>query len=308
MKIFKWLLVLWAIFLLSSQACAEEHLKLQKVKNNIYAIVGELGNRTADNLGNNASFGFIITADGVVLVDSGGTYKGAEKIDSLIKSVTDKPVVTVINTGGQDHRWLGNGYFKQRGAHIIASKAAVTDQHARFQNQMFMLGNLVGTKALAGTDAVYADEKFAGKKVFTLGGVRFELMHVGPAHTPGDILVWLPKERVVFAGDVVYVDRMLGVLEHSDSRHWLAAYESMAALKPDFVVPGHGPATSLSRARADTYDYLVFLRNNVRAFIDAGRDVTQISEIDQSRFKRLKNYDTLKGRNAQQVIQAMEWE
>ena len=94
------------------QPSADEKLELQKVTADVYAIVGELGNRTAKNLGNNATFGFVITAEGVVLIDSGGTYQGAQEIDRLIKSVTDKPVVRVINTGGQDHRWLGNGYFK----------------------------------------------------------------------------------------------------------------------------------------------------------------------------------------------------
>ena len=91
-----------------SQSWADGKLKLQKVTEDVYAIVGELGNRTPDNLGNNATFGFVVTPEGVVLIDSGGTYQGAQNIDMLIKSITGKPVVTVINTGGQDHRWLGN--------------------------------------------------------------------------------------------------------------------------------------------------------------------------------------------------------
>ena len=98
------------------QALANENLDLYQVTENVYAIVGELGNRTPENLGDNATFGFVITAEGVVLIDPGGTYNGAKAIDAMIKSVTDKPVVTVINTGGQDHRWLGNGYFRQAGA------------------------------------------------------------------------------------------------------------------------------------------------------------------------------------------------
>ena len=76
-----------------------------------------------------------------MLIDSGGTYKGAKEIHRLIKSITDKPISTVINTGWQDHRWLGNGYFKEHGARLIASKKAVEDQKARTQDQFIMLGN-----------------------------------------------------------------------------------------------------------------------------------------------------------------------
>lgn len=131
MKVFKLFAVLLLCTLPFNPSWAEETLKLQKITKDVYAIVGELGNRTKENLGNNATFGFVLTSEGVVLIDSGGTYQGAEKIAAQIKKVTDKPVVMLINTGGQDHRWLGNGYFKERGAKIIASKAAVNDQKSR---------------------------------------------------------------------------------------------------------------------------------------------------------------------------------
>lgn len=100
MKLPKLLLTLSLLALASSHSWAGGNLKLQKVTENVYAIVGELGNRTAGNLGNNATFGFVITTEGVVLIDSGGTYQGAEEIGLLVKKVTDRPIVTVINTGG----------------------------------------------------------------------------------------------------------------------------------------------------------------------------------------------------------------
>lgn len=283
-------------------------LRLQQVADGIYALVGPFGNRSPENLGNNATFGFVVTDEGVVLVDSGGSHQGAQAIDALIRQVTDKPVKIVINSGGQDHRWLGNGYFKERGARIIASAAAVVDQRTRHQDQLLMLGNLVGTEGMAGTNPVYADETFAERMSVTLGGRTIELFKVGPAHTPGDSLVWLPEERVVFSGDVVYVGRMLGVMSHSNAKHWIEAFETMAALAPVSVVPGHGPPTDLDQARADSLDYLVFLRETVGEFMNNGGDITQIGTLDQSRFAHLVDYATLKGRNAQQVFQEMEWE
>lgn len=301
-----WFLGIFAVFVAMNVDAAE--LRLQRVNKHVYAIVGPFGNRTPQNFGNNATFGFVITKAGVVLIDSGGSYRGAAAINRVIQQVTDKPVSIVINSGGQDHRWFGNGYFKSRGAHIIASAAAVADQRARVQDEMYMMGNLIGDKALKGTNSVYADETFARKKTFNLGGIRFELLQVGPAHTPGDSIVYLPQEKIVFSGDVVFVGRMLGVLPHSNSRHWIKAFETMAALRPKIVVPGHGPATDLARARKDTRDYLVFLRNTVSAFMKAGGDITQVGTLDQSRFAYLKDYNQIKGRNAQQVYQAMEWE
>lgn len=304
-------LLVAATLLLAGVALAADDgdgLSLQKVTDQVYAVVGPFGNRTPENLGNNATFGSVVTDEGVVLVDSGGSYRGAAAIDAMIRKVTDKPVTWVINTGGQDHHWLGNGYFKERGARIVASAAAVEDQRSRFDEQMFMLHNLVGAEGMAGTEAVYADETFETAQSLTLGGTTFELRMVGPAHTPGDSLVWLPEERVVFSGDVVFVGRLLGVLPYSSSVHWIEAFETMAALEPETVVPGHGPATDLARARADSLDYLVFLRETVGEFMESGGDITRVGTLDQSGFAHLEDYETLKGRDAQQVFEEMEWE
>lgn len=84
-------------------------LEIVTVANGIHAIVGDLGQRSPTNFANNATFGAIETASGIVLIDPGGSAKGAEVIESAINQVTDKFVTHIINTGGQDHRWLGNG-------------------------------------------------------------------------------------------------------------------------------------------------------------------------------------------------------
>ena len=290
------------------QLSAADGLVLQKVADNVYSIVGELGNRSSENFGNNATFGFVVTPQGVVLIDAGASWNGAARIHEVIKSVTDKPVSIVINTGGQDHRWLGNGYFKAQGARLIASKMAVEDQQARAPMQLMMLKELVGVEGMKGTLPVYAGETFDKDFRFELGGTVFEVHHAGQAHTPGDAFVWLPKQRVVFSGDIVYLERMLGVSGESNSRKWLGAYDALALLSPNVVVPGHGHPAPLAKAEADTHAYLLFLRNAVRAYMTAGGDATGISNIDQSRFSYLSNFETLAGRNALQVFTEMEWE
>jgi hypothetical protein len=79
-------------------------------------------------------------------------------------------------------------------------------------------------------------------------------------------------------------------------------------LKPQHIVPGHGSVTTLEKAQADTYDYLVMLRKKVGELLNRGIGMEEVGKIDQSGFRHLKFYDQLKGRNAQQVYQEMEWE
>lgn len=286
----------------------QAQLNLQQLSPNIYAIVGSMENRTARNLGNNATFGFVVTTQGVVLIDSGGTFQGAEKIHNVIKQVTNQPVAYVINTGGQDHRWLGNGYFKKLGAKIIASSSAVDDQKARVKDQIFMLNELVGLKGVNGTNAVFADKTFDKDMNLVVGGTRFELYHNSPAHTPGDSFVWLPDQQVMFSGDIVFTERLLGILDHSSSKGWVAAFEAMSTFKPKILVPGHGHATTLDKAKSDTYDYLKFIRKAVAQFMDEGGDIADTSTINQSDFSYLISYDSLAGRNAQRVYAELEWE
>lgn len=281
-------------------------LEVQRVTEGVYALVGEKEQRSPQNLANNATFGVVVTEDGVVLVDPGGSWRGAEEIDRVIQGLTDQPVKVVINTGGQDHRWLGNGYWRAKGATVIASAAAVADQGERASQQMTALGEMLGD-ALAGTEPAQADIVFDDLHAFTLGGQTFEVKHAGPAHTPGDSYVWLPGQRVVFTGDIVYVERLLGVGPQSSSRLWLAAFDAVAALDPLHVVPGHGHANTLERARAETYDYLVNLRDRMREHIDAGGDMIGAVKVDQSAFAHLEQFDALAKRNAQQVFTEMEW-
>lgn len=283
-------------------------LELTQITDGAWAIVGPLEQRNPQNLANNATFGVVVTDAGVVLIDPGGSYKGAAAIDALIKTITDKPVTHVINTGGQDHRWLGNGYFKERGATIIASSAAVEDHKARVDDQFFGLTNLIGEDALAGTVDVYADTTFNETMDLTVGGVKFTLRHIAAAHTPGDAFVWLADRSVLFSGDIIYVARMLGVGSQSSAATWLDAFAAIEALNPKYIVPGHGPVTDLARARAETGNYLRFLRTEIGRIIDEGGSINDATAIDQSAFAYLKVYEQIKGRNAQQVFQQMEWE
>ena len=285
-----------------------DHLELQKISDNAYAIVGPLTQRSKKNLGNNATFGFVVTSKGVVLIDAGGSYKGAKKIHKLIKTVTKLPIKYVINSGGQDHRWFGNDYFKKQGAKIIASKAAVADHKKRKGLQYTMMSNLIGETNIKGTNPDYADIVFEASYQLKVGDIEFQIKHAGQAHTPGDSYVWLPKQKIVFAGDIVYMERMLAVGSMSNAKSWIRVYKKLAGLKPKIVVPGHGHANPIEKANRDTLGYLQFLYAGMKKLFDKGIDESRVSTLDQSKYSYLKVYQQLKGRNALKVFMELEYD
>ena len=282
-------------------------LAVQPVAADVWAIVGETEQRSAANLANNATFGLVVTPEGAVLIDPGGSFKGAMALHDAVRSVTDQPVTHVINTGGQDHRWLGNGYWRDQGATIIASEAAVADQTARTAEQMSALAQFLGD-GLTGTIPAYADVTFASDHTLDIGGFSLQIMHRGPAHTSGDSFVWLAARDVMFTGDIVYVDRILGNGPARNIKSWISVFDAMAAFEPAHIVPGHGHPSDLATARRDTYDYLVNLRSQIGALIDAGGDLMDAPKIDQSAWSFLEQFDSLAGRNAQATYEEMEWE
>lgn len=281
-----------------------------RVNDQVWAIVGETGQRSPTNLGTNATFGVVLTADGVVLIDAGATAKGAAAIDAVLRGITKLPVIAVINTSGQDHRWLGNSYWKSKGARLISSQSAVADQKARFDMQWAGLLQLTGESALAGTTPVYADETFENALDLTIGGVRLQLRHPGRAHTPGDLFVSLPDQRVIFAGDIAVAKRMLAILPVplSTSADWLKSFDEMSALEPSVIVAGHGGPVTPQQAKRETRDYLEHLRVAVKAVIEKKGTMNDAARVDQSAFGYLIGAADLSGRNAQTVFAEMEFD
>ncbi|MDV7339842.1 MBL fold metallo-hydrolase [Terasakiella sp. A23] len=282
-------------------------LEIQPVTDGIYALVGETEQRSETNLANNATFGVVVTDDGLILIDAGGSREGAKKIHDTIRTFSQKPVKYVINTGGQDHRWLGNGYWQDLGAQVIASRAAVEDQKERSDLQLSALKQFLGAK-LEGTVPSFANITFDESHSLAFGGLEIVIEHPAAAHTPGDSIVWVKSKGTLFSGDIIYVERILGVGEQSNSKDWIAAFERIKTLAPKHIIPGHGPATDLKTATKQTYDYLVNLRQKIREHLEAGGDMITAPKVDQSDFKYLKQFSSLAGRNAQQVFSEMEWE
>lgn len=301
-------LLITTLFALAGQTWAAEFVpKAEKVIDNVYAIVGPLGQRSKENDGSNANFGFIVTTQGVILIDSGASKLGAEKLAAAIKAVTGQPVRWVVNTGSQDHRWLGNETFASKGAQIIALKrTAATQTEFAAQHMRVLAGflgpRLDGTQPLPATTLLESDEAS-----LELGGETLTLRYTD-AHFPGDAWVWLPKRNVLFSGDLVYVDRILGVLPWSSVKKGQKAFHALEALNPKHIVPGHGGVCDLAKAKRDSGDYEDFLADVIgKAAQDMEPlDATLNKYADLPRFKHLHNYSDLHRANMNRAFVEFE--
>lgn len=126
------------------------------------------------------------------------------------------------------------------------------------------------------------------------------------AHTPGDSFVWLKSKDVIFTGDIVYIERILGNGPQSNAKSWIEVFKMIAALHPAHIVPGHGHATTMENARADTYDYLVHLRTRIGERIENGSDMLDAPGVVQSAFSFLEQFESLAGRNAHTTYEQLE--
>jgi glyoxylase-like metal-dependent hydrolase (beta-lactamase superfamily II) len=280
-----------AALALSAAAWAQAvEVKFQAVAPNVYAHVGDIEGRTYENEALNANIGLVVTPAGAVLIDSGASFQSARQIAEAAKKVTPQPIKWVINTGGQDHRWLGNGYFKAQGAEIMAHADAESDMKARGPEHLKANAPVLKEK-MDGTEIVLPTRwlKDANTKL-ELGGTTIEVVHRKGGHTPGDSLVWLPQSGVVFTGDVVYVDRILGLHPVSKTKTWVESFEALEALNPKVVVPGHGSVTTLAQAQKDTGNLLRALRAHMGKAVEAGTDMsTAIKSFDAEPYKHLKH-------------------
>lgn len=300
-------LFLSAAFITPSLALADV-VKFEKVTDNVYAFIGEINDRTKENLGLNANIGLVVTPEGAVIIDSGAGPLSAAAIEKAAKKVTDKKIIAVFNTGAQDHRWLGNDYFAKKGAQIFAMQTTVDTQQR-------MLDSILNR--IMGTDPIFQDQTpFHAPRPFKgnyaavrIGGVDFVVQYFNDAHFPGDAVIWLPQTKVLFSGDHVYVDRLLGVHPHTHAVKWLDAYEQMIQLPAKYIVPGHGAVSDKAKVQRETGDYLKQLVEAVKETVD---DMGSLDDVtpsrDWSQFQHLRHFDGWHGRNVSNTFQRLEME
>jgi glyoxylase-like metal-dependent hydrolase (beta-lactamase superfamily II) len=277
------------------------------VHGNVYAIIGPLVQRSLANAGLNANYGFVVTPNGVILIDAGASAHSAAMLERAVRAVTPKPIRWVLNTGSQDHRWLGNDYFVRRGAVVHALSGTPPTQERVAAQQLSSLERFVGEQ-LVGTVPAYATERHAApEQVLEIDGVTLHWMQTN-AHYPGDTMVYLPGASVVFTGDLVFVQRLLGVLPSSNVRAAQAAFQRLVALAPTYVVPGHGQVSTMAQAQHDTGDYYDFLVEHIGS---AARDMQPMAQtLDRfaapAQFMPLQNFEALHRANMNRVFVDIE--
>ncbi len=285
-------------------------LQLERVDEGVYALIGSIDARSAENLALNANYGIVVGDDGVLVIDAGASPAGARVIEEAVARVTDRPIRWVMNTGSQDHRWLGNSHFAEQGVEIIALERTAETQEGFIDNHLERLSGALPSDEIERIRPLTAEDPVADDAYeLDIGGQSVELRYFGDSHFPGDAVVWLPERQVLFSGDLVYVDRLLGIHPWTDVESKRDAFNAvMAAYDPAIIVPGHGQVTDQAGARAATGDYLDLLVDGVAA--DA-RDWVPMEEVmeryrEPEAFRELEHFDDWHPRNINRVYLEFE--
>jgi len=283
-------------------------LTLQPVAPNIWFVQGEASLGTPENRNFISNAGVIVTPAGVVVVDALGSPAVAAELLEAIRGITPLPVRYVVLTHYHADHIYGLQVFKDQGATVLAHAAGreylqSDTAQLRLQASRETLAPWVDAR----TRLVPADRWLRTDEVLDMGGVRLQLRHVGPAHTPEDLTVFVEGARVLFAGDLAFRGR-IPYVGQADSRGWIAALTRLIDCAPAAIVPGHGPAST--EALADlrlTRDYLQYLRDTMgRAAADMQPFEEAYAATDWTAYEALPLFKAANRMNAYNTYLLME--
>ena len=288
----------------------------------VYYVIGHSGVPDAENEGHTSNAGFVVTHAGVVVFDALGTPALGYRLLQRIREVTDRPVERIVISHYHADHIYGLQAFKEH-----AGDPPVWAQR-------LALGYVGGTAASQGEDAqrrlaqrrealfpwvdentyiVPPDQTFDKEATFAVGGVTFELKHLGPAHAPGDSIMLVKDYGVLFSGDVIYKGRVPFLdSPETDIDRWLQGLDTLYKLQPQprFVIPGHGkPSEDLRESVALTRDYINYIRNAMRK---AAADFVPFDEAykatDWSAYEDMPAFSASNRGNAYRIYLEMEAE
>lgn len=311
----RWLLAPLIAFAVASTALAQPAdagpaMRTQAVGPHSHYVEGltQLGSPKNQNFISNA--GFVITPAGVVVIDALGSPRLAERLTQAIRQLTDKPVTHVILTHYHADHIYGLQHFKKLGAQIVAhgaSREYIQSDTARLRLEASRTD--LAPWIDADTRIVPADVWIDGPTSIQVGGVVFELVPVGPSHTPEDIAVFVPSEKVLFAGDLFFNGR-LPFVGQANSRQWIESLDRLLTFDARAVVPGHGAASTQPKKDIGmTRDYLKHLRKTMGdAVIDFVPFDEAYEKTDWSAFSAVPMFGPANRMNAYNTYLLLEQE
>ncbi len=276
-----------------------------------YYIPGLPGAASLANEGFMSNAGFVVTAEGVVVFDTLGSPSLASEMLQRIREVTPAPIKRVIVSHYHADHYYGIQAFKDVGAEIWAFETArhtvgSEDWRLRLEQRKDLLGRWINDETQR---FPVPDVWLSGDTDFELGGVHFKIRHVGPAHSPDDLAMFVAEDGVLYAGDLVFKGRVPFVGD-ADSKRWLNALDRLIALQPKVLVPGHGGASDDPIGDLTlTRDYLRYLRQRMGRAVE---DLTPFDEAydntDWSMYEKMPAFREAHRRNAYNTYILMEKE
>ena len=285
-------------------------LKPIQVAPNTYFVKGlaEMGGSKNQNFISNA--GFVITPNGVVVVDALGSPALAKKLIAEIKKLTSQKVVAVIVTHYHADHVYGLQEFKRVGAKIYAQGEGRNYISSETAKQRLIASRIdFAPWVNASTNLMSADIWIDQSFTLTVGGIEFKISRVGPAHAPEDLIIYVPSEKVLFAGDLVFRGR-IPFVGNADSKGWLQALNEIELLNPGVVIPGHG-AHSINPIEdiRFTREYLRYLRQTMaKSAIDMDPFEEAYQQTDWSEYEGMPLFRAANRMNAYNVYLSIQAE
>ena len=284
---------------------SELYSKPVEVVPGVWSSIGATQPPTYENAGHNNNLSFVISNDGVLVVNAGASYLLAQALHQEINKITDQPVRYVVLENGQGHAMLGSNYWRKQGAKIIAHDDAIAEIEKHGVDE---LDGMKGYNKERGLDTtiVMPGMSFSERATLQLGDIPVELIYFGPAHSAGDISVYLPKQDVIIAGDMAFHQRMLPVFPETETLKWVETFDLFVATGAKHVIPGHGEPTDMATVTLETKGYLLYLQDEARKLLDDDLGLDEAYQIDQSAYRHLDTFEELATKNAGRIFQELE--
>mgnify|MGYP000038071931 CR=1 FL=1 len=280
----------------------------KKISEHVYAWIGPYGGPNTDNKGYRMNLAFVVGDDAVAVLDSGFYPQMAEEMLMHIRKITNKPIKYVINSNSQADRFFGNSVFKKQGANIYAHAIELQRMKENSSNYMAFIENSMKFKEDSVKPPTLPDHPIEKMTSIDLGGgVELKIEHHKAAHTPMPLIMHIPVDNVVYAGDILYSGRLLAITNGGNIKQWMETVNYLKRFDRARFIPGHGEPGPLSSFQKSTYDYLALLNTGMAKMVDEGIDMQDaIDKLDQSGFSYLENFEDLAGRNANRAYQEAE--